>query len=85
MSLLYLWSDLILVWSSSEKAPSYWHHVPALNETLIGVSSDGAGNMTGAPQGVVTRLQHYSTMPGFIRVSCMLHLLEIKLEKECRL
>ena len=56
---------------------------PHWKETPIGVSSDGARNMTGAVQGFVTRLQQASIRPGFIRVWFLLYQLEIKLEEAC--
>ena len=46
------------------------------NETLNGVSSDSAHNMTSAAQRIVTRLQQASTIPGFIRDWCLLHQME---------
>uniref|UniRef100_M4BCQ0 Uncharacterized protein n=1 Tax=Hyaloperonospora arabidopsidis (strain Emoy2) TaxID=559515 RepID=M4BCQ0_HYAAE len=46
---------------------------PRWKETLINVTSDGAHNITGAVQGVVTRLQQASTRPGFIRVWFLFH------------
>lgn len=53
---------------------------PKWKDILIGVSSDGAANMTGRVSGVVTRLQN-EAKPGLIRVWCLLHQVDIVMQE----
>ena len=57
----------------------------ALNDNwtskLIGISSDGASNMTGHHAGVVTRLQRVS-LPGCYRVWCAAHQMDLIVQKK---
>ena len=52
---------------------------PSWNNKLIGASSDGARNMAGSVSGVITRIQR-ECLPGFSRVWCLLHQLDIPLQ-----
>ena len=47
---------------------------------LIGISSDGASNMTGAFSGVVTRLQKLA-LPGLYRIWCCAHQTDLVVQK----
>ena len=47
---------------------------------LIGISSDGASNMTGAFPGVVTRLQQLA-LPGLYRIWCCAHQMDLVVQK----
>lgn len=44
---------------------------------LIGITTDGAANMTGCHRGVVTRIQNEALPEGFYRIWCSLHQLDI--------
>ena len=44
---------------------------------LVGITTDGAPNMTGSHQGVVTRIQNEALPEGFYCIWCSLHQLDI--------
>ena len=50
---------------------------PSWKNKLIGVTTDGAANMTGRHRGVVTRIQSEALPEGFYRIWCALHQLDI--------
>ena len=50
---------------------------PSWKKKLIGVTIDGAANMTGHHWGVVTNIQNSALPEGFYRVWCALHQLDI--------
>ena len=53
---------------------------PSWKTKLIGVTADGAANMTGRHRGVVSKIQN-STLPnGFYRMWCALHQLDIAMQ-----
>ena len=54
---------------------------PEWRSKLIGCSTDGAANMTGHLSGVVTRIQQAIKGQGFVRVWCLLHQIDIVLQK----
>ena len=47
---------------------------------LLGFSTDGASNMTGSVRGLATRLEQVA-LPGFIRVWCAVHQLDLVMQK----
>ena len=49
---------------------------PKWKEKLIGITTDGASNMTGCTQGVVTRLEN-EAFPGLYRIWCGAHQLDL--------
>ena len=48
---------------------------------LVGVTIDGAANMTGYHQGVVTKIQNKKLSGGFYCIWCALHQLDIVVQK----
>ena len=54
---------------------------PSWKTKLIGVTTDGAANMTGRHRGVVTKIQGEALPEGFYRVWCALHQLDIVVQK----
>ena len=54
---------------------------PSWKAELVGVTIDGAANMTGCHQGVVTRIQNKVLSGGFYCVWCALHQLDIVVQK----
>jgi hypothetical protein len=53
---------------------------PLWKDKLIGYSMDGVANMTGDLSGVVTRIQNI-VKPNFMRVWCLLHQIDIIMQK----
>ena len=53
---------------------------PNWKDKIIGVTSDGAANMTGNQRGLATRLEQVA-LPGFHRVWCALHQLDLVVQK----
>jgi hypothetical protein len=54
---------------------------PRWKQKLIGVTTDGAANMTGCHRGCVTRIQQESIRDGFYRIWCALHQLDILVQR----
>jgi hypothetical protein len=54
---------------------------PRWKQKLIGVTTDGAANMTGCHRGCITRIQQEAIRDGFYRIWCALHQLDILIQK----
>ena len=51
---------------------------PGWKQMVVSISNDGERNMTGRIQGVATRFKQ-AALPGFFRIWCGLHQLDLKL------
>ena len=54
---------------------------PSWKNKVLGVTTDGAGNMTGQHRGAVTQIQNAILPDGFYRIWCALHQLDIVIQK----
>ena len=54
---------------------------PLWKNKVLGVTTDGAGNMTGWHRGAVTQIQNAVLPDGFYRIWCALHQLDIVIQK----
>ena len=54
---------------------------PLWKNKVLGVTTDGAGNMTGRHRGVVTQIQNAVLPDGFYCIWCALHQLDIVIQK----
>ena len=57
----------------------FWIHCGKIK--VLGVTTDGAGNMTGCHRGALTQIQNAILPDGFYCIWCALHQLEIVIQK----